>query len=205
MVRRRSRFGRELELRAGSSAPTVMAGLRPWAMAAATQSSSTWRTGAITPELPPSSSLRTGRPGTGHEFRRQTWSVAAAARPPARGLLALLRSGSCSGTRARRHQIRRRRETSSTPAHGARWPRWSAAAAGAGGGRGCNGRWRAPHHVAALRTAATVLALARGSPVRNDSARCTESRCRQKTALCLRYSLQSGVESPTAGSLSSLL
>ena len=70
---------------------------------------------------------------------------------------------------------------------------WSSTAAaercGGGCGRmtGCNGWWRAPRHVAALRTAATALALARGSPVRNDSARGREPRCSRKNVLCVRY------------------
>ena len=63
------------------------------------------------------------------------------------------------------------------PARGSGGARRSAAAAGAGGGREGNGRWRAPRHVAALRTAATAPALARGNPARNDADRFRECRC----------------------------
>ena len=82
-----------------------------------------------------------------------------------------------------------RGETAATSAHGARRPRRSAAAASARGGHGATAGGGPPRHVAALRTAATALGLARGNPARNDSAWGTESRCSRKNALCLRYIL----------------
>ena len=60
---------------------------------------------------------------------------------------------------------------------------------GAGGMLGSNGRRRAPRHVAASRTAATALALARGNPARNDAVRLIECRCSKKIAICARYIL----------------
>ena len=58
---------------------------------------------------------------------------------------------------------------------------------GAGGMLGSNRRRRAPRHVAASRTAATALALARGNPARNDAVRLTECRCSKKIAICAHY------------------
>ena len=68
---------------------------------------------------------------------------------------------------------------------------------GAGGMLGSNGRRWAPRHVAASRTAATALALARGNPARNDAVRLTECRCSKKNRYIRElYPLQSVLQTP---------